>query len=343
MDTAELIRHLQEPACYSPRPVAVTLRETHASAVFLAGARAYKLKKPVNLGFLDFSTLEKRQRACADEVRLNRRLAPDVYLGVEPVVVNGGAVSVGGPGTVIDYVVVMRRLADNASLQALIERGEATDCHVRGVAEHLAAFHLEAERGPRIDTFGRPEAIAANIEENFAQAEPFVGSTIERVVLDEISRSSWEFLAEHERLFCDRVARGCTRDGHGDLRAEHLYFDGGRLEIIDCIEFNERFRYGDVASDLAFLAMDLERLGQPGLADTLVARYDELTPFAVREVLDFYRCYRAFVRGKVASIRWSQQPAGGTAAESALADARLHFGLSRVYAGRLAGATAARR
>ena len=342
MDIGELIERLKDPGCYPSRPDRVEVRQTHASAVFLAGEDVYKLKKPVDFGFLDYSTLVRRGRMCRRETGLNRRLAPSVYLGVERLVERDGELRVGGEGRLIDYLVHMRRLGDESSLAGMVQNGSATAGHVQAVADELARFHLDAARSPRVDAYGTPAAIRRNVEENFAQTAPFVGKTIGKETLAEIRERSERFLAENDGLVRERIGRGCIRDGHGDLRAEHVYFEPGRISIVDCIEFNERFRYGDVASDVAFLAMDLEQMGRGDLALAFVQRYEQQTPFAVGEVLDFYRCYRAFVRGKVASLRSREPELGPAAQRMAEADARRHFNLALVFARRMsAGCLAA--
>ena len=341
MDIGELIDRLRDPACYPRHPAAVEVRQTHASAVFIAGEDVYKLKKPVNFGFLDFSTLPRRGRMCRREVALNRRLAPTVYLGEVRLVDRAGQLRIGGAGRLVDYFVHMRRLADETSLAAMVADGRATTESVDAVADVLASFHLGAARGGRIDAYGAAAAIRGNVEENFTQVGPFVGKTIGAETFGEIEDASRRFLAEHETLFRERMARGCIRDGHGDLRAEHVYFESRGISIIDCIEFNERFRYGDVASDVAFLAMDLESLGVPDLAAAFVRRYAEQTPFAIGEVLDFYRCYRAFVRGKVASLRSAEPELDACERESARAEARRDFDLALNYARQMQGVPAA--
>ncbi len=341
MDISELIERLKDPACYPSQPDRVEVRQTHASAVFLAVDDVFKLKKPVDLGFLDYSTRTKRGRMCRREAALNRRLAPSVYLGVERLFERGGELRVGGEGRLIDYLVHMRRLADASSLAAMARDGNATTADVEAVAEVLARFHGEANRNARVDGYGTPGAIRRNVEENFTQVAPIGGKTIGDETLAEIRARSLRFLADNEGLFTDRVARGCIRDGHGDLRAEHVYFEPAGISIIDCIEFNERFRYGDVASDVAFVAMDLEQLGRDDLAEAFVRRYAQLTPFAIRAVLDFYQCYRAFVRGKVALLRWREAELSPAERRTAEADARRHFDLALAFARRMPAANVA--
>ncbi len=324
-----LIEALKAPAFYGAGgPVEV--RETHASVVFLVGGDVYKLKKPVNFGFLDYSTLARRRLMCRREVELNRRLAPGVYLGVIPITKGPTGFALGGRGQTVDYLVHMRRLDDEESLAALVRSGRATEVDVRRVARRIAAFHAQAARGPSIDRFGRPAAITRNHEENFAQVRPFVGSVISRETFDEIASGARRFLANERETLLSRVAAGNIRDGHGDLRAEHVYLEDG-IEIIDCIEFNRRFRYADTAADLAFLAMDLDALGAPDLSRALVAEYARAAGDHVAPVIRFYLCYRAFTRGKVACLRSSQPRQPQAARDAEVAEARRYFHLALRY------------
>ncbi len=328
MDLPTLISNLMDGGCYPGAPRHVELRQTHASAVFLAGDDVYKLKKPVDFGFLDFSTLAKRGRMCRREVQLNRRLAANAYIGVERLLERDGRLHVGGDGKLVDYLVHMRRLPDEANLATMIASGKATRQQMEALAEVIAAFHIVAERSPRITGPGKPGAIRRNVEENFAQVERFAGKAIDRQSFEELRAASMVFLAENEALLRRRTGRGCICDGHGDLRAEHVYFEPDRVSVIDCIEFNDRYRYGDVALDVAFLVMDLERLGAPELARSFLGRYRSLTPWDVDEVLDFYLSYRAFVRTKVALLRAEEAEVGERARAAALGEAREHLALA---------------
>lgn len=320
---------LRDPGFYgTSSPVEV--RETHASVVFLVGSDAYKLKKPVDFGFLDYSTLARRKLMCRREVELNRRLAPGVYLGVVPVMKGPAGFALGGRGQTVDYLVHMRRLDDQESLSALVRSGRATEMDALRVARRIAAFHAKAASGPTIGRFGRPAAIALNHEENFDQVLPFVGSAISRETFDEIAGGARRFLAKERKTLLSRVAAGHIRDGHGDLRAEHVYLEDG-IDIIDCIEFNRRFRYADTAADLAFLAMDLDALGAPDLSRALVAEYGRAAGDDVAPVIGFYLCYRAFTRGKVACLRSSQPGQPQEARNAEVAEARRYFHLALKY------------
>jgi aminoglycoside phosphotransferase family enzyme/predicted kinase len=271
--------------------------------VFLAGPYAYKLKKPVNLGFLDFSTLERRRHFCDEEVRLNRRLAPRVYLGVVPVTEEAGRPRVEGAGEAVDWLVKMVRLPEEASLRDRVTRGEVTEADLRRVGRFIAEFHRTAAAGPEVAAFGRFEVVAGNARENFTQAEPHVGATLSRAVFDRLRALTERHLQGLRPAIEDRAARGVPRDTHGDLRLDHVYLHEGDLFAIDCIEFNERFRYADPVADVAFLVMDMKSHGRPDLAAALAEEYFAAENDGGRELLPFYTAYRAAVRGKVGGMK----------------------------------------
>jgi aminoglycoside phosphotransferase family enzyme len=257
MDLAHLIKALTDPAAY-PDPVGeVEVRQTHISAVFVAGPHVYKVKKPVAFGFLDFGTLARRQHFCKEEVRLNRRLAPDVYLGVVPVTRSDQGVRVEGDGEVVEWAVKMRRLADDATLQSRLEQGDVEAEVMEALARKIASFHAHAESGPRVAAFGRFEVVAGNARENFEQSAAHVGTTVTKAVFARVQALTEEALTRHRPMIEGRAERGVPRDTHGDLRLGHVYLfpdrePPGDLVIIDCIEFNERFRFADPIADMAF-------------------------------------------------------------------------------------------
>jgi aminoglycoside phosphotransferase family enzyme/predicted kinase len=311
--------------------------------VFLIGDDVWKVKRPVNFGFLDFRTVEARRRACELEVALNRRLAPDVYLGVDPVHATPAGPTLGGAGRpapsgpVIDWAVHMRRLPDEAAARAMLGRGVLDAPALEVVAGVLARFFRDARPTPQ---FGTPEALATNVDENFAQVAPFVGELLERATLDQVWAFQSDELARKARRFAARAAEGRVREGHGDLRLEHVYFlpgaagDDRRVAIIDCIEFNERFRCGDVAGDVAFLAMELEAARRPDLAAGFLARFAEASDdFGLYGVLDFYLSYRAWVRGKVAAFVTADGTASPELRRTKGEEARAQFALARSFSG----------
>jgi uncharacterized protein len=330
----DLVRDLLRTEAYGPGHLApVSMRMTHASWVFLTGDDVWKVKRPVDLGFLDFRTLQSRRRFCEEELRLNRRLAPDVYLGVEPIRQSArGHVIAGGEGRVVDWAVHMRRLPDEASAASMFARGALGGEPLTRLAERLAAFFRTARPTP---AFGDPAVLRANVDENFAQVEPLVGGLVDRQSLDDIRGFQLGELEGKREPFAVRVREGRIRDGHGDLRLEHVYFlPGVSPLVIDCVEFNERFRCGDAAGEAAFLAMELEAARRPDLAAGFLARFaEESDDFGLYGVLDFYLSYRAFVRGKVAAFLAADGAADAELRARKWREARRDFALARSFSG----------
>ncbi len=330
---AARIEDLLRPASLPDPTREVRLIQTHISMVLVADDFVYKIKKPVDFGFLDFSTLELRRRYCGEEVRLNQRLAEDVYLGVIPVVRQEGGDRLGGEGEIVDYAVRMRRIPEQRLMRALYERGELSEHHLEQTARVVADFHRRAERSSAIDEFGSRESFKVNTDENFEQTRPYVGRTIDREDYEKIRDWTEEFFRERSWLFEERVSKGGIRDCHGDLHMEHVcLLDQERVAVIDCIEFNDRFRYTDTLADIAFLLMDLEYRGGWGLADYLWERYARRAGEKGMELLlTFYKVYRAYVRGKVLSFQLEDQGISRAAKEEAARTARSYFALARSY------------
>jgi len=282
------------------------LRETHIGAVFLVGDRAYKFKKPVDLGFLDFSTRQRRLDACRREVELNRRLAPDVYLGVADVSDEHGRPC--------DHLVVMRRMPQQRRLSALIADGAALDGQIRALARLLAAFHAGALRSEQITEQGGRDALAARWEASFEQVQRVATGVLPAPMFDEVRLRTRAFLAGRAALFGARQAQRRVVDGHGDLIAEDVFCLDDGPRVLDCLEFDDRLRWLDGLDDAAFLAMDLEHYGRSDLAEAFLDRYAEFSgdpaPPSLRH---HYIAYRAFVRTKVACLRHAQ---GGDGARS---------------------------
>lgn len=290
--------------------------ETHAAIVFFAGDRAYKVKKPVDLGFLDFSTPGKRLRACQREVELNRRFSPDVYLGVVDIVDSAG--------TPCDHLVVMRRMPAARRLAALVRAGapldddavRAVEDAVRAVARLLAGVHAAAPRRQEISAEGTRDALRARWTAGFEQVRPFHGRVLDVAEATEIERLTGRFLSGRKALFDERIAAGRVVDGHGDLMADDIFCLDDGPRVLDCLDFDDRLRWLDGLDDAAFLAMDLERLGAPRLAERFTDWYAEYAGDPVPPALrHHYIAYRAFVRAKVACLRWAQG-AGEAAADA---------------------------
>ena len=299
---------LLEPSVY-PHPVdRVEMVETHISWVFLAGDRVYKVKKPVDLGFLDFRTLRRRRHFCREEVRLNRRLAPDTYLGMVALKGSRPRIQIGGRGRTIEVAVEMRRLPADRMLDQLVRAGRAEAAQLRTVAAVIARFHAEAETGGRIDQMGSVETIRRNWDECFTQTADAPAEVWPLEHRRSLRQYVDDFLASQASRLQARIADGRIRDCHGDLQAQHICCVDP-VQIFDCIEFNERFRFGDTAGEVAFLAMDLQRLGAPELAAEFINAYVEETgDYGMVPLLDFYRAYRALVRAKVLAFQLSERP-----------------------------------
>ena len=337
------LSHLMEPRAYPQGTGSVELVQTHISWVFITDNLVFKVKKPVDFGFLDFTTLEKRRHYCEEEVRLNRRLCPAIYKGVWAIVEqDGGYVLVEAPGDreVVEWAVAMERMPTDGLMTALIQEGRLTTSHLDRVVSRLVPFYKEADGEPEVVRHGTLEAVKFNTDENFQQTEEFVGGLISRDHFQHIQDFTQWFYSDKGELFAARIEAGMVRDCHGDLYSANICFDedGGEVYIFDCIEFNRRFRCGDVASDAAFLAMDLDFHGMPHYS----ARFTEelasgLGDSGMAEVLDFYKCYRAYVRGKIGCFTWASPGIGEEAKERAARDAKRYFRLALRYAGGLSG------
>ncbi len=302
----------------------VDAAETHSAAVFFFGDHAYKVKKPVDLGFLDFRTREAREAICHREVELNRRLAPDVYLGVADVV--------DPAGEVCDHLVVMRRLPDARRLSTLIQNGSAVGADLWALAHDLAAFHAAAPRSPEADRQAGVEATRARWSANTAALTEQVGIVVDDLTVGRVDGLAGRYLDGRAALFDARVGRGRACDGHGDLLADDIFCleDGPR--VLDCIEFDDDLRLGDVLADVAFLAMDLEDLGRPDLAATFLEAYKEHAADTWPASLAHHHiAYRAQVRAKVNAIRAGQGDDEAAAhARRLLAMAERHLEAGRV-------------
>ncbi|MBA3549645.1 MAG: hypothetical protein H0T76_24470, partial [Nannocystis sp.] len=373
-DLIDLIAGLRRPEAFGyPEGTPVEVVQTHVSVVFLVGEDVYKLKKPLDLDFLDYSTLERRHHFCELEVQLNRRLAPEVYLGVVEirrdaggVLRVGGAGEAGEAGEAVEYAVHMRRLPDEATLGSRLARGEVDRATMRRIGGKVHGFHRAARRGPEVSAWATFTAVAANARQNFAQLAG-LGVVGERL-LTRLERWTEDALNRHHGMIEGRARRQVACDTHGDLRVDHLYLFPERapphdLVILDCIEFSDQFRCADPIADLAFLVMDLRRIGQMeaanGLIDGYFAVYDQCLAgrpdpghdmfdkldlldmhdqhdkraerevqeerAESRELLPFYTAYRATVRAKVDAMKASEPEVEPEAAAAALRSAHQHL------------------
>jgi len=331
--TQRLLDFLSDVDSYPHRPPQVTMVQTHASWVFLAPPFVYKVKMPVSLGFLDFSTLELRHDDCKREVVLNRRLAEDVYLGVEPICENEGGLHFGGHGEIVEWAVKMRKLDPRYFLLELMKTEEVGTREMDRIVERLQRFYATQPPLPPGEVRTANEHLRQGTEDNFTSSAKFVGQSISPHALDAIAHYTREYFTRQSALLESRLQDGWIRECHGDLHLDHIHLSPEAVRIYDCIEFNTDFRCIDVACDIAFLAMDLDFNGRPDLARYIVERFAVLLDdHGIRALMDFYKCYRACVRGKVESMHASAETVGESEKEASLQLARRYFQLALQYA-----------
>jgi aminoglycoside phosphotransferase family enzyme len=290
----------------------------------------FKIKKPVDFSFLDYSTPERRKRFCEKEVELNRRFSPEVYRGVRPVMRDSdGAWVVDGDGDPVEHAVWMKRLPEEAMLAHRLERGDVEPAEMEALAEVLARFYVSEATTPEITAFGRPEQVEENTVENFDTTMDFGEDLLPDAVRVRLRSANERFLAERRDLFLARMEAGRILDGHGDLKPENIFLTADGPVVTDCIEFNDRFRYGDVLVDVGYLTMGLRMAGRADLRDVFLARFAErYEPDYPADLLAYYETYRAVVKGKIEGYR-SRQPEVPEAERRAAGETALaHFRLA---------------
>lgn len=327
----QVIEALKKPETYDEDPGKIELVQTHISYVFLTSKFAYKVKKAVNLGFLDFTTLEKRRLFCEKELALNRRLCEDLYLEVVPIN-KAETIKMKGSGETVEYAVKMKRVPQEKMLSRLLEENKVDKALVEKMANIIAEFHAKAETNRRISEFGSLAIMETNWKENFDQTEEFVGKTISLQVFKSIHEKIRDFTRRNASVFERRVAEGKVKDCHGDIHSGNIFVTD-KVYIFDAIEFNERFRYSDVASDAAFLAMDLDFKERTDLSNFFMEKYVEYSgDKELVNLLPFYKCYRAYVRGKVTSFRLKDPNIRAQDKRAATKEAKAYFKLAATYA-----------
>ncbi len=327
-----LIVALRDPRCYPHAVDKLHVAETHISWIVLTGPFAYKIKKPVNLGFLDFSTLQARRFYCEEELRLNRRLAPDLYLEVVPLTGSPDRPFVGGTGTAIEYAVKMRQFREADLLDRVQARGELLPAHIDMLARTIAAFHACCDRAPAGEAFGSPENVLEPARQNFLQMAQLPSEPADRERLNRL-RSWSEAQGDALRdVFASRQRDGFVRECHGDLHLGNAFLENGVPRLFDCIEFNPNFRWIDVMSEVAFLVMDLQHRDHPDLARRFLNDYLEYTgDYGGLAALPFYLVYRAMVRAKVVLIRSAQPGVGADERQLDLAEYRRFLRLAEGF------------
>ena len=303
-----LIAALQNPALY-PHPVErFELIETHISWVLLTGPFAYKIKKPVNFGFLDFTTLDARKHFCNEELHLNQRLTQGLYLQVLPITGSEEAPQLGGDGPVIEYALQMRQFPQSQLLTNVLARGELKPSHIDELALQIATFHQQTPRVPAEHVLGNAEAAMAPVRQNFEQARAMLSEHADLQQLAALESWAEITFARIQPQLDQRKADGFVRECHGDIHLGNATLLDGKVALFDCIEFNEPFRLIDIVCDAAFLAMDLEDRGLHALSRRFISQWLEHTgDYAGLELLNFYKAYRAMVRAKVSLFSLAHQ------------------------------------
>ncbi|SER97823.1 MULTISPECIES: bifunctional aminoglycoside phosphotransferase/ATP-binding protein [Halopseudomonas] len=298
-----LLTALQNPALYDHPVTGFTLMETHISWVILTGDFVYKIKKPVNFGFLDYSTLDKRAHFCAEELRLNRRLAPELYLDVVAVRGSEAAPRLDGDGPIIEYMVKTRQFRQQDLLGNMQRAGELAPSHIDSLATTLATFHGQIEHAPLESAWGQPDQVHAPVAQNFEQIRPLLSEPADLAQLEQLEQWAHTTFQRLIPQLAQRKADGMIRECHGDIYLDNVTIFAGQVTLFDCIEFNDAFRWTDVMADVAFMAMDLEDRGLAELSQRFVNGWLEHTgDYAGLPVLSYYKAYRAMVRAKVALL-----------------------------------------
>ncbi len=331
--SSSLIEHLQQAELYDHPVRQFQLIETHISWVLLTGDYVYKIKKPVDFGFLDFTTLDKRHYFCQQELTLNRRLAPQIYLDVVAITGSPGAPEINGRGPAIEYAVKMRQFPQQARLDQMLSRGELTPDLIDRLARRIAAFHADIEAAERDTPWGTVEAIGAPVRQNFQQIGPLLEDEEDRTRLGRLEQWSLQRFEALKPLFERRHRDGFIRNGHGDMHLGNIAVVDDEIIIFDCIEFNDAFRWIDVISDIAFTTMDLDDRGQTSLAARLIDTYLQYSgDYEGLRLYDFYRVYRALVRAKVACLRLGQAGLSDAERRAAISSYRNYLQLAERYA-----------
>ncbi len=323
------IRAMLQPAFYPHTATKVELIQTHISWVFLAGDFAYKVKKPVDFSFLNFTTLDKRKYYCERELELNRRLSPTLYLDVLPIHHRDGDIRLDGPGEVLEYCLKMARFSQNDLLDRRLQQGLFDAAWMDELAHDIARFHAQAERAPEDSGFGSTDSLRSHIEAIFSVARQHLGEVLSAEELASLETQSMGFLATHDMLCERRCTAGFIRACHGDLHLKNIALYQGHPCIFDCIEFNDAFRMIDTMNDIAFLVMDCMARDRADLAWRFLSRYLEHSgDYAGLGLLPLYLAYRAGVRGKVACLLAADGHLDHHQHRAQLAEARCYFQLA---------------
>ncbi len=333
----EIIKALQQAESY-PHPVKdIKPIITAVSIVFLTGDFAYKINKPMNLGFLDFSTLEKRKDQCEKEVKYNSLISPQLYLGLSTINQDqSGKISIDGKGKIIECAVKMKQMNPQATMNNLLKEDKITKNNIKELARTIHQFHLKAPASEEISTFGKFDSVKFNWDENFQQTEKYKDKLIETKSFSQIQERVNNFLAKNKNLIEQRVSRDKIKHCHGDFHSGNVFFEKDKPIVFDGIVFNQRFPCSDVIAEIAFMAMDLDFHQQQKLSTTFIKEYQQLSGDEdIAKLLDFYKCYRAYIRGKIAGFTYDDTNLSVVEKEKTRQTAEKYFELARMYAERL--------
>ncbi|TRO49940.1 hypothetical protein E2P47_00725 [Candidatus Bathyarchaeota archaeon] len=330
----EIIEALKNPNTYETKPKKIDLIQTHISFIFLADRFAYKIKKAVEFGFLDFTTLEKRRKFCEKELEINKKLAKDMYLEVVPIN-KLDEIKIKGKGKTVEYAVKMKNISQKKLMNKLLEKNKITKEIIDQISRIISDFHSRIEYNSNVGDFNYQvkldPIVEINWKENFEQTKTFIDKTISSEKFSLIRKSIENFIKNNEDLFRNRMKNRKVRFCHGDIHSGNIFITK-KIYIFDAIEFNDRIRYSDVISDIGFLAMDLEFRNKPKLAQYLIEKYIEYSKdVKLKKLLPFYKCYRAYVRGKVASLKLNDKNIDKKEIIKARKEAQSYFDLAVKY------------
>ncbi len=333
MNQGILFDQLKNPKFYGPSVNSVQLLQTHISYVALTGTYAYKIKKPVNFGFLDFSTLDKRKYYCEEELRLNKRLCPEMYLEVLPITKKDNTLELDGEGTIVEYAVQMKEFPQEAIMTNMLLENRVSEETIDHLCTILVDFYRSQEPSEEVKQYGTLSAVKQNLDENFDQTRPMIDITVPKQTFFSIKHAVSKFFEQKKDVFDHRMKEGRIYECHGDLHSGNIAITEKTIHIFDCIEFNDRFRFCDVASDIGFLAMDLDFLNYPYLSSYFIQKYVQRSNDAdIYSVLNFYKSYRAFVRGKVHGFQINDPHIEPEKKQNLQNNAKKYFQLSEYYA-----------
>lgn len=329
----DLIQQMLKPEFY-PHPVTepIELMQTHVSYVLLTGDFAYKLKKPVNFGFLDFSTLDKRQHFCAEELRLNQRGAAELYLEVLPITQDNGQVHLGGTGQPLEYAVKMHQFPQKTLFSSLFEQGDLNETHMEELGRVVAKYHAKAATNDYIRSFGEVSQVRHAFDENYEQTEKYIGGPQTQAQFEETKQYTDRFFVERSPLFASRIENNWIRECHGDLHLRNICLWQDKIVLFDCIEFNEPFRFVDVMYDVAFTVMDLDAKQRSDLGNVFLNTYTEqIGHWEGLQLLPLYLSRQAYVRAKVNSFLLDDPAVPAAVKEEATGTASDYYRLAWEY------------